>query len=273
MKHNKFDCHVHTHFSPDSKILPEDVCKKAIDIGLSGIIFTDHFELGLETVLPKSKKNWIFDHIARAKCLEDLKQKYKNQIKILNGIEVGIQPDIAIELSQFIHGANFDFVIGSTHIVDKLDLATGKYFENKTQKQAYQRYLEVIYSNICNFTDYDIVGHIGYARRYGNFDNKDMKYQDYDDIIDMILKKVIADGKGIEINTSGYRKGLKTSIPTFDIIKRYHELGGEILTIGSDAHKLQEIGYDFDNNIKKIKEIGFKHLTYFEKRKPVFVKI
>jgi histidinol-phosphatase (PHP family) len=121
---------------------------------------------------------------------------------------------------------------------------------------------------------FDIVGHIGYIRRYAPDEDRTLKYSDYSDVLDSILKKVIENGKGIEVNTSGYYyKNLGSPIPDFDIIKRYKELGGQILTIGSDSHEAQFIGHSFKKVLEGLKLIGFNYVTYFEERKPIFVKL
>ena len=264
-----FDSHVHTNVSPSCNIIAEEACKKAIDIGLAGIAFCDHFDLDY----PEHKWAHFFDSKIRYEYLKNLKQKFKNKIKILDGVEVGIQQHVVEASSKFVRDGNFDFVICSTHVVDNVDPCEGLYFQGKTQKQAYQKYLESVYASICNFKDYDVVGHIGYVRKYGNFTHSEMKLDEYGEIIDAILKKVIADGKGIEINTSGYRTNLGSSVPCFDIIKRYCELGGEILTIGSDAHCLEYIGDKFDFVREKLLDMGIKNVAYFESRKPVFIEI
>jgi len=276
MQKGLFDCHVHSNFSPDCKMKPEEGCVAAIEAGLAGIIFTDHLDLDF----PDPKYNITgcskaLDSLitTRSEVIKNLKQKYKNQIKVLEGIELGMQPHVVKDSEEIIKSFDFDFVICSVHAVDKLDIAGGTYFKNKTQQESYKGYLEEIYSVVCNFKDYDVVGHIGYIKRFGNFKNHDMPYADYSDIIDAILKKVIADGKGIEVNTSGYRKGLNSPIPSFDILKRYRELGGEIITLGSDSHDVTTIGDRFDFVKTKLSEIGFKRVAYFEKRKPVFIKI
>jgi|SaaInlStandDraft_3_1057020.scaffolds.fasta_scaffold09803_2 histidinol-phosphatase (PHP family) len=276
MKQKLFDCHVHSNFSPDSNMKPEDGCVAAIEVGLAGIIFTDHLDFDF----PDSKYNIparskALDSLitTRSEVIKNLKQKYENQIKILEGIELGIQPHVVKDSEEIIKSFDFDFVICSVHAIDKMDIFSNKFFERKTQKESYQRYLEEVYWIVCNFKDYDIVGHIGYVQRFGNFENREMPYKKYCDIIDAILKKVIADGKGIEVNTSGYRKGLKYPNPNFDIVKRYRELGGEIITLGSDSHDATTIGDRFDIVKTKLKETGFTHVSYFEKRRPVFVKI
>jgi histidinol-phosphatase (PHP family) len=147
------------------------------------------------------------------------------------------------------------------------------FFLSKTKQQAYARYLEAIYHSLCNFKDYDVVGHIGYVRRYGNYGDTSMLYEDYKDILDEILCVVIRDGKGIEINTSGFAYNLGTAIPDITILQRYYDLGGRIVTLGSDAHSVGRVAADFDYAMAMLQYVGFTSFAYFKERKPIFEKI
>jgi histidinol-phosphatase (PHP family) len=246
----------------------EAACEKAIELGLDGIIFTDH----LDYDFPNFDISFMIDFKEYAAYMSNLKKTYEKTLKVLMGIEVGIEPHNIKESEKIVKQYDFDFVIASTHIVDRKDPYTGEYYIGKTKSEAFHRYLEVILDTVTNFNDYNVVGHIGYIRRYGNYEDKSLRHLDYSDLLDSILKKVISDGKGIEINTSGYRS-LGTPIPDFDIVKRYRELGGEILTIGSDAHYVDHMALNFKEVQERLKEIGFKYITHFEKRKPVFDKL
>jgi len=263
-----FDCHVHSNFSPDSQITLETGCQIAARKNLLGLIFTDHYEIDWA-----GKENFYFDIKERSKKLEQIKEKYASKLKVLKGLEVGFQQHITKELEKVIINSDSDFIIMSVHSIDKTDASLEDYYLDKTQNHAYEKYLKEVYKSVCNFQDYDVVGHIGYVRRYGNYNNSDLKYIDYKDILDSILKKVISSGKGIEINSSGYRQNLGSPIPDFDIVKRYKELGGEIITLGSDSHTPKTISHSFDLIIKKLKDLGFEKIACFEKRDPKFIKI
>ena len=117
--------------------------------------------------------------------------------------------------------------------------------------------------------DFDVYGHIDYVVRYGPNKNQFYSYKKFSDIIDEILKKIISTGHGIEINTAGFKYRLGHPNPTEDIIKRYHELGGEIITIGSDGHKPEHLAYDFNKIPALLNSCGFDYYTVFEGRKPV----
>lgn len=131
----------------------------------------------------------------------------------------------------------------------------------------------MILENIAAFDGFDVYGHIDYVVRYGPNKNANYSYQKYADIIDEILKALIIKGKGIEINTGGFKYGLGHPNPAEDIIKRYHELGGEIITIGADAHQPEHVAFDFEKVPSILKEAGFTHYTVFKNRKPEFIPI
>lgn len=136
-----------------------------------------------------------------------------------------------------------------------------------------REYFESILENIAAFDGFDVYGHIDYVVRYGPNKNANYSYQKYADIIDEILKALIIKGKGIEINTGGFKYGLGHPNPAEDIIKRYHELGGEIITIGADAHQPEHVAFDFEKVPSILKEAGFTHYTVFKNRKPEFIPI
>jgi histidinol-phosphatase (PHP family) len=262
------DCHVHCDYSDDCTEKASSEIERAIELGLRGVTFTDHYDIAY----PNPRYQFEFDVDERKKYIFDLCNRYYGKIVIFNGIEIGIQPHVVNASLEIVKNGQFDFVICSTHAVDGFSLCSqSDFFEGKTQEQAYRRYLEEIYAGITSFSDYDVVGHIGYIRRYGPYSNKSMPYYQYHDILDMILKKVIESGKGIEINMSGYAYKLGTPIPDIDILMRYRQLGGEIITMGSDAHKIDYVGGSFDKGVEILKQTGFKYVSYFRQRKPLFV--
>ena len=132
---------------------------------------------------------------------------------------------------------------------------------------------ESILDNLHSGADFDVYGHIDYVVRYGPDKNKYYSYERYADIIDAILKEIISQGKGIELNTAGFKYGLGHPNPTEDVLKRYHELGGEIITVGADAHKPEHVAYDFDKVSNILKDAGFMYYTVFENRVPAFIKL
>jgi len=260
------DCHIHSLFSGDSNESVENIINKAVDKGLDTICFTDHndFDFYAEGVLYELDSENYFDTM---KNLKDLKQ-----LKINIGVEMGIEPDKTARIKEFLSKRPYDFVIGSSHLVDGMDPYYPNFFENRTNREALTKYFESIIENLKVCSDFDVYGHLDYVVRY--FPNKEYyDYMDYIDLIDEILNKIISLNKGIEVNTSGYRSGLNNPNPCFEIVKRYKELGGEFITLGSDAHVAKDVGYMIKETTEKIKECGFTHVNTYENRIPVYHKI
>ncbi len=264
-----FDCHIHSNFSGDSELNPLLACDKAIQLGLEGIAFCDHLDIDY----PNYDDTFTIDFDKYSSYMDDLKIKYKDKLKVLKGIEVGIQPHVIDDSLKIVENYDFDYVIGSIHIVDYLDLHNGDYCRNKSKTESYSGYFNEILKLIKEYKNYDILGHIDMIRRYGDYNNKNVKYLDYKNVLDEVLKTLISEGKGIEVNTSGYKYKLNSPLPDYEIIKRYKELGGEIICIGSDAHSTEYIGYNFPIINEILKKSGFKFTTYFVNRNPIFSQI
>lgn len=260
-----WDTHVHTHFSGDAKASPEEMIQAAQKMGLAGICITDHvdWDFAYESDM------YLLDEDAYIKACQKLMKETTFQVCM--GLEAGFQPHLATRLDELIKKYAFDFIILSSHMVHSYDPADKAYYYNKTEDEAYKEYFESILENIRLFDNYDVYGHLDYVVRYGPNKNAYYTYEKFRDIIDEILKKLISKGKGIEINTSGYRYGLGHPHPMKNILKRYRELGGEILTLGSDAHVPEHIAYGFGEVPSLLQEIGFKYYTVFEKRVPRFI--
>lgn len=166
-----------------------------------------------------------------------------------------------------------DFVIGSAHCVQGHDAASKKIYREHTDQEAYRIHFEEILEDVQKIKSYDVLGHMDYMVRYSNQGVKSYYSEAYMDVIDEILKQVISDGKGIELNTSGLKYGMGFAHPHGKILKRYRELGGEIITVGADGHCPEHIAYDFHLADDILKDAGFKYYTEFKARKPEFIKI
>lgn len=262
------DQHVHTEFSADCDTPMEDMVKRAIELGLKEIIFTDHMDFDY----PDEEVLFEVNYETYIKELTRLRNKY-SELEILMGVEVGYQPHLNDRLETFLNSYPFDFVIASIHACDGFEFCKGGFFEGKTQKESYKVYFENVKYCVENFDNCDIYGHLDMIARYGPFNNKELRYEDFKEIIDEILYLIISKGKGIELNTSGLRYNLEIMHPQKDIIKRYLEMGGKIITLGSDAHSTIELCSDFERALRDLKEIGFKSITKFKNRIPSFIDI
>lgn len=264
------DSHVHSDFSSDSQASVESMIEAAIEKGFHNFCLTDHMDYDFPVL---SGHTFVFDPDLYFEKLSKLTEQYQGQIKILKGIELGMKPYLGPRYEELLQSYNFDFVINSTHMVDDSDPYLKEYWNGKTKEEGLLLYFDTIYQNVTQFQNYDIVGHLDYAIRYAPDKNQDYSYQAYRYSIDRILEAVIAQGKGIEVNTSGYKYGLGHPHPQEDILQRYRELGGEIITIGSDAHKPEYFALEFSGVSELLLSLGYKYYTMFEKRQPTMLPL
>lgn len=264
-----WDTHMHTSFSGDSDASPESMAEAAARLGLGGICITDHCDIDY----PDQPDLFLLDFGAYDSGIRHLQKKYADRLPIQYGIELGLQPHLAQTHHEILEKYDFDFVIGSSHVVHGADPYYPSYYEGRTEQEAYLEYFNSILENVTAFDEFDVYGHIDYVVRYGPDRNENYSYEKYKEVIDEILKVLISRGKGIEINTGGFRYGLGHPNPTEDILKRYRELGGEIITIGADAHKPEDIAYDFSKVTGILKDCGFRYFTVFRERKPEFFRL
>jgi histidinol-phosphatase (PHP family) len=259
---------MHCHFSGDSETEPEKMIQAAIAYGLDGICFTDHQDYDYK----ETPGLFDLDVPAYREAIGKLQKKYAS-FPIRWGIEIGLQPHTLEQNLALTQSFPFDFVIGSSHCVRNIDVYYPAFYEGRSEEEAYREYFESILANVTSGADFDVYGHLDYIVRYGPNRNQYYSYAQYAEIIDEILRQLIARGKGIELNTAGFKYGLGHPNPTEEILSRYHELGGEILTLGADGHKPEHVAYDFAKIPQILKNAGFSYYTVFEKREPKFLPV
>lgn len=264
-----WDTHMHTRFSGDSDADPEQMIAAARKKGLSGLCFTDH----LDYDYPKEPDLFLLDLPSYKEGMLRLKESYAGEFPVFFGIELGLQPQAAAKNRSVSDSFPFDFIIGSSHVVHGTDPYYNVYYDGRTEDEAYREYFESILENLHTDVDFDVYGHIDYVVRYGPNRNSFYSYEKFSDVIDEILKTLIDMGKGIEINTGGFKYGLGHPNPTEAIIRRYRKLGGEIITIGSDAHAPEHVGYAFEKVPDILRTAGFHYFTVFKNRRPQFLPL
>ncbi|MDD6332768.1 MAG: histidinol-phosphatase HisJ family protein [Clostridium sp.] len=266
------DCHVHSEFSSDSQAPVTDIIECAIKKGMHYFYLTDHHDIDFP-INAAEGLDFQLDTPAYLQRLAKLKLQYRDQITVRTGVELGLMNTITDKLNAYTEAYPFDFIIGSSHLVRGIDPYYPSYYEGRTQTEAYREYFESIYENVQVFQNYDVYGHLDYVVRYGPTKNQGWNFQDYADVFEAILRTLIEQGKGIEINTAGLYKGLGYPHPHRDILNMYHDLGGEIITVGSDAHKPEYLGYGFDIARDLLESCGFRYYTLFHNRTPEFLPI
>lgn len=253
-----FDTHLHTKFSTDSKMNITEALARAGKLNL-GVIITEHMDLRY----PKQNE-FIFD------VNEYFREysKYRGE-NVLLGIEMGMGENCISENKSIIEKYDFDYVIGSIHLVDNMDFSHGDFYQNKSKEEAFNEYFDTMQKCIKIYDFVDCLGHIDYICRYAPYADNEIYYEQYKDKIDDILSTVAEGEKAIEINTRrlNSKKAVQNLIP---IYKRFRELGGKYVTIGSDAHKDNAIGANFEIAQHIADTCGLKNV-YFKKRRKEYV--
>jgi len=266
-----YDCHIHSNFSSDSKELPENIIDKALSLGLKGICFTDHNDY--DYPLEDGKVVFLLDFDTYFNSILKLKEKYADKLDILIGIEQGLMKSVSDKVNAFDQSKCLDFIIGSSHLINGDDPYYKEYWDNKPVKEVVNLYYESILENIKTCDNFDVYGHIDYILRYAPGQDRDYDWKNNRDIIDEILKQLVERGKGIEINTAGLKYGLSYPNPRKEILSMYKSHGGEIITVGSDSHFCDYLGYEFEAASSMLLETGFRYYSIFRSRKPEFVKL
>lgn len=267
------DYHLHSSFSGDSDTPMEEMILQGIRLGLTRMCFTEHHDLdypvtestpaGLFELNPDS---YLYDFL-------HLREKYAGRIALCFGVELGMQPHLVQPNTAFARVHDYDFIIASSHICHGKDPYYPAFYEGRSQDEAYLEYFTSILENLQVFDYFDVYGHLDYVVRYGPQKDEGYSYEKYADILEQILRRLIAMEKGIEINTAALAKGMREPNPCIGALRRYRELGGEIITVGSDAHDPGQIAYAFDQAAGLLKDCGFRYYTTFEKRSPSFHKL
>lgn len=257
-----FDYHMHSTFSADCETPMERTIERAIEIGLKEICFTEHIDYDYPD------KDWVFEFDLKEydEKIQEVQAAYREKIRIKKGVEIGLQPHVLSRYEELMKGENFDFVICSLHAAEGKELHYGEFFEGKTVDEAFELYYKELLSCVRNFKQFSVLGHLDLVKRYTN----EKSTNNFDDIIREIFKEIIPAGKGIEINTSGYRYGLESGMPSFDILKLYQACGGEFITLGSDSHVAKTVAEDFDLAISHAKAAGLKYVATYTDGEPEF---
>ncbi len=266
----KADYHIHSCFSGDSNESTGNIIEKAISLKLDEIALTDH----LDPDFPSEKVNFDLDLPAYSEALSRLQNISHEGLIVKRGIEIGMQPHLAEKLGHIIDEEKFDFIIGSIHCVNRTDLSEGSFFDRYSKDDAHRIYFETVYHNLELMNGISVLGHLDFIKRYGKSQyghtHTEINYELHMDVIEEILRLAIDKGTGLEVNTSGFRYGLGHPHPNEIILKRYRELGGEIITIGSDAHLSEQIGNDIAAATEILVKTGFRYICSFSEKKPFF---
>ena len=260
-----YDFHIHSRVSFDGHDTGLQLAQAAVKAGLKEICFTDHRDF----LRNSQEQPMLFD-------LERYSQEYDSLaipgLTIRRGVEYGLYEDNQARMHRELKERDYDFVLGSVHFVDDIDVYFSEYWQGKTVFQAQRHYFETMLSCVQANDEFDVLAHMTYLHKgAGSPVKTPLAFEDHREIIDEILRVLASKGKGLELNTSGLDR-CGGFLPTPDYFRRFKELGGQIVTIGSDAHASNRVGQYSLEACQVLKEI-FGYVCTFEKRQPVFHKL
>ena len=259
-----FDFHMHSTVSYDGHNTGLEMAQAAKTAGMREICFTDHLDYD-----PRKLVKMDFDTQVYNAAYDDLEVP---GLIIRRGAEFGMLRDNPQTLKEDLQRRHFDFIIGSCHFTENLDIYFPPFWENRTMDEAERLYLEEVLACVNAHEDFDVLGHLTYiSKTRSNPTHRPVEYETYREIVDEILRTLVRKGKGMEVNTSGMER-CGVFLPTADYLRRFKELGGEIVTVGSDSHNTARAGQHCHEAAKLVQEI-FGHVCTFEDRRPVFHKL
>ena len=298
------DCHLHTCFSGDSETPVRDQLDRAIALGMQAVCITDHHDWDAPNEKGEMGDRFLLDFPRYIPALREIREEYRGKIDMGIGVELGLQLHARQDTENVmrLYGDAFDFIIGSIHFVDHYDVYYPQWFamdvsESRSderyihasrhipsreeaeavtpEKEAarYRHFFEVTLKRLEAYDCFDTLGHLDFVVRYGPNRNQFYDFKTYGDIISAILELLIRKDKALEVNTGGFKYGLGHPNPCEEVLKRYRELGGRLLTVGSDAHVPGFVGYEFDRTAELLKEIGFREYALYRKRVPVMLPL
>ncbi len=260
-----FDYHMHTAVSFDSTATAIDMAQVALAAGLREICFTDHSDY---CRLPDAPDMTV-DLAAYRNMYDGLSLP---GLTIRRGIEFGMTTWNRRQLTELLAARRFDFVLGSVHFIHEVDPYEKRYWTGRSVKECFRDYLEETLACVKVHDDYDVLGHLTYAcKSPHNPTHEPMLFTDFQEITDEIMRVIIAKGKGMEINSSGV-DAVGDFLPSVEYLCRFKELGGQIVTMGSDAHTPGRVGQYADRAVAILRDV-FGYVCTFQNREPVFHKL
>ncbi len=271
------DSHNHTrHFSADARMTIEELISSCKELNIGKIAITEHYDYDYPH---KDEPPMHFDLNAYKDTFVNWKElsNSNNGPELLMGIELGYQPHIIKDLENAVTSLPLDTVILSNHLFDGIDVYFNEECYKLTPNERNSRYVKVMAEMAEKCDNYDIIGHFDYINRYNTDKNQEMLYAYSPKEFDALFEVIIAKEKSLEINTRSIDKRIqnKSSVimPDKEIIRRYIQMGGKMITLGSDSHDTSTLSIHFKETSEYLRSLGINELCHFENRKPVFTAI
>ncbi|BES65159.1 histidinol phosphate phosphatase [Gottschalkiaceae bacterium SANA] len=254
-----FDSHIHSSISSDSTLEATDALRELKEKNIGGT-FTEHYDFGY----PEAD-SFLFDPKGYFSKYDDLRSS-----QFFLGVELGLVPGFGKSAADLIRNYPFDYVIGSIHVVENIDIYYPEFYTDRSKTETYGAYLKAMEACILEFSDFDALGHIDYIARYAPYPDPEVwSDSNLHHLLDRVLKALIETGRVLELNT----RRIETNAD-FESIRpiyiRYAELGGHAVTLGSDAHTSERIGWKIREAHTFIESLGLKAVV-FQKRKMIYL--
>lgn len=264
--HPFVDCHFHSEHSSDCEVPLMAFCRRARQLGLSYLCPTEHVDFD-----PQDTGYNYLNVEAYTRDVEACQEQFEAQLTLLKGVEVDYQARFDAELRGFLAQHAFDFVIGSVHYVDGL-FVVDALIDAHDPDTAYRRYFDAV-RQAAGSGLFDVIGHLDLLKRHGiprwgHFDP-----HRYGDEIEAVLQAAVDTGTGLEINTSGLRQVPAETYPGLETLRLYRELGGTVITLGSDAHHVANLGKNIHDGLARARAAGFERIAVFVERQPFWLGI
>lgn len=259
-----FDYHVHSTCSGDGRVSIEDMCARAVEIGIGEIAFTEHVDNN-----PADLCYGTFDYSFYIAQIESARRKF-DSLRILTGIEFG-EPHMYPEQIQAIREWDLDVVLAVVHWVGDVIVAVDE-FGDSDVGEMYDLYLDEVLKT-AQVGGFDVLGHFDLVKRFGVKYAGPFRFESFKERIAAILEAMIERGIALEVNTSGLRQPCRETFPGLRTLKLYRELGGGLVTIGSDAHRIEQLGFGLEEGVSLIRAAGFDRIAVYRSRTPDLVAL
>ena len=259
------DCHVHSSCSVDSSTDMEELCRRAVALGLSELCFTEHVDFD-----PAEVNTGYFDYKLYWERIRENRRRFGAHLKIGAGVEIDYNRRSESDIADFLKGKTFDFVLGSVHYLDGFNVSEPRasdYFEGRDHETTYGRYFDEV-AHCVRSGMFDALGHLDLVKRFGVHVYGPFEVGPFADRIERILRMMIEQSMGLEVNTSGLRQAPKEPYPGAEVLKMYKACGGKIVTVGSDAHTVDDLAKGIEEAVCLLRTMGFDAIWAFERRKP-----
>ena len=263
------DYHIHSNISFDGECWITELADAAVKAGLREIAVTDHAD-----IIGRGKLEAPYDQKDYFGQLTAAREAFEGKLSILCGVELGQGIHDTKLAGKVLSALPYDFVIGSHHNIRKtLDFYFLKVRDEEEGDKILSAYVEELIETAL-WGNFSVMGHITYPLRYmRGRDGLDVSLNPHYEKLERLFKILAEKGLGIEVNTSGLRKFLGETMPDLDMVRLYKSCGGEIITVGSDAHTAADVGAGIAEGVELIRKAGFRYITKFRELKPEFTPI